>query len=374
MGITKKIRSHHIVSALAVGGIIFTTVNFSDGQPLFSSTDNFIILAQEKINLASDVTVSSGDIGINKHKGMLEVGPRNILTSFLFASRIVLGPNSIVNGNAFFNKLTEAKDAQILGQEEQTFRSPLVDFPIVADFPIGDQTIRSKPGQEITISPANAKDVHVAPNNKITVEPGTYNADSIVIGNNTTIIFLGTTTINIKKNVNIGNKVVFSPPLGFPLSAIKINSQGNEFRIGNDSITSGAITAPNATLTIGSKTLHRGQLIAKHINIGKDAILSVEENFSQETNLTKIVAVEGEKFPINEIILVLKDDAMFSDVQSIANSVSGRITGFIPELQIYKVEVSAQTAGELENLISIIINQNNPFVIFVTKNIAGGLH
>ncbi|PIR70123.1 MAG: hypothetical protein COU46_03150, partial [Candidatus Niyogibacteria bacterium CG10_big_fil_rev_8_21_14_0_10_42_19] len=58
--LAKKVRHYHVVSALVVGGIAFAAFNFSgSNQPVFDNHANFVLLAKEKINLASDVTVSS---------------------------------------------------------------------------------------------------------------------------------------------------------------------------------------------------------------------------------------------------------------------------------------------------------------------------
>ena len=139
--LAKKVRHYHVVSALVVGGIAFAAFNFSgSSQPVFDNHANFVLLAKEKINLASDVTVSSGDIGIDDNKEMFEVGSKNNLTSNIYASRIVLGPESIVNGNAFFNKITKTNKAEILGEEKKHFNLHWLIFQL---FPIFQQATTS---------------------------------------------------------------------------------------------------------------------------------------------------------------------------------------------------------------------------------------
>ncbi|PIR70122.1 MAG: hypothetical protein COU46_03145, partial [Candidatus Niyogibacteria bacterium CG10_big_fil_rev_8_21_14_0_10_42_19] len=259
--------------------------------------------------------------------------------------------------------------AEILGEEKKTFQSPLVDFPIVAYFFTGNDVLKTNPGEEAVFSQGNFKSIQIAPNSKITLNPGVYNTESLIFGNNSVITFLGTTTINIKKSADIGNKVVFSPSNELPLESIKINSQGNEIRIGNGSITSGIITAPDATLILGSKTLHRGQLIAKHINIGKEGILSREESFEKESDPGKVVEGEGGvKFVVNEIIILFKDEATLNDAQEIAQLVNGVVAGFVPNPSIYKIRVLAETIFELDNFISMIKNSGKPAIIEVVPN------
>ena len=245
----------------------------------------------------------------------------------------------------------------------------MVDFPTVPNFPTSNDILKTNPKEETTFSQGNFKSIQIAPNSKITLNPGVYNTESLIFGNNSVITFLGTTTINIKKSADIGNKVVFSPSNELPLESIKINSQGNEIRIGNGSITSGIITAPDATLILGSKTLHRGQLIAKHINIGKEGILSREESFEKESDPGKVVEGEGGvKFVVNEIIILFKDEATLNDAQEIAQLVNGVVAGFVPNPSIYKIRVLAETIFELDNFISMIKNSGKPAIIEVVPN------
>jgi len=65
-------RPQHILSALAVGGLILAASSASSkggspasGQPLFNSLDQFVLFAEEEIKLEQGVQVSSGDLGSN---------------------------------------------------------------------------------------------------------------------------------------------------------------------------------------------------------------------------------------------------------------------------------------------------------------------
>lgn len=362
-------KSHYIISTLAVGGIAFGLLN-AFPQPLLDSTDNFILLAEDQITLASDITVSSGDVGANSKKGILTVGSGNTLASDLFASRITLGPNTTINGNATFNNLTKTKDAEVLGEESKTFPSPLVDFPVVVPFQTGTEQFRTQPSETTTLQSRNFKSITTAPNTTLTLEPGVYNIETLTLGNDTTVHFFGATTINISKNATIGNNVVFSQPNTLPIDSIAINSTGTQLSIGTHAMTHGIITAPDATITLGQNTLHRGQVIGRHIVVGNGVILSREEGFEKESDESKIVEIEdGTRFFGNELLVLLKDEATLSDAQAIAQFVNGTITGFDPNPPLYQIELSTNDADSMIAVISVIIDSANPLIIEAIPNL-----
>lgn len=109
------------------------------------------------------------------------------------------------------------------------------------------------------------------------------------------------------------------------------------------------------------------------MKVEKGEVLSREEVFSKETNLAKVIEVEGEQFSVNEIVVVLKVETTLSDVQNIANAVNGRIAGLIPIPLILKLEVPSVTVAELDTMISKLQEQHNPPILFIVKNLAGDL-
>lgn len=95
------------------------------------------------------------------------------------------------------------------------------------------------------------------------------------------------------------------------------------------------------------------------------------EPFVKDIDPDKIVEVNGMKFVVNEIVIVMKEGTKHSDVLEIIEPVRGIITGFIPEAQIYKIEVPANMPEELDNFINIIEDQENPLILHIIKNLIG---
>ena len=138
----EKIKSvakpHYIISVIAVSGIVFAAVNFSN-PPLFQNTDNFVLFAQEKMELEKGVQVSSGDLGSNEE---IDIEKDSTINGNLFADKSPLDKNTIINGNASFNKFKIEKDAKILGTQTKPVSLPIANLPEIPDFSIGTRDFK----------------------------------------------------------------------------------------------------------------------------------------------------------------------------------------------------------------------------------------
>ena len=110
-------------------------------------------------------------------------------------------------------------------------------------------------------------------------------------------------------------------------------------------------------------------MLARKIRIGKDGIVSREEVFAKESDPGKVVESQELKFVVNELLVLFTNGATQFDAQSVAESVGGKITGFIPVPKIYKIKVPTQTATELNDKVQIIKNSNNPLIVEVVQNL-----
>ena len=394
---------HYIISSLVLGGIVFSVMYFN-GPPLFENLDNFVLFAQEEVNLEQGVQVSSGDIGANKR---IDIEKDVIVNRNLFADEITLDKNAAINGNISFNKLKTHKETKILGTQTKPISFPIANLPEVLDFQIGTQDFKFE-GQDNILLAWNYRDFILEKNSRLTLTGGIYNLHKLELKENSTLIFDAPTTINIQFKLKGQNNVFVLPANNIKPTDIAINYLGikpkKETKIeeddeaeinglldekerkdftdgkigrpvvfGKNSFLNFKLLAPKTDVHIGEAAILRGQILARKIKIEKGGILSKEEVFSKDTDPNKIITVEREKFPVNEILVVLRDDATFLDAQNIASLVKGRINGFIDTPQVYKIEVPTNTPTELDNLIAFIEAQNNPLVLFVLRNSLGGL-
>ncbi len=362
----KNIKPHHIISLLAMGGIIFAALNFSN-QPLFTNLDQFVLVAQDKIHLANSVQISSGDLAANKE---IAIAENNIINSNLFSDKIKIAENTQINGNASFNELKLAQNSEILGATSTPLSLPVVQLPSIPTFPIGIQDLIVKEDQ--TLNSGNFNRIEVKENITLTLNPGIYNLNKLELRANSKLLFSGKTAINVKEELKINEKVLIAPNVNISATDLEINFAGNKpIAIGQEAFISVKLLAPKSTVHLGERITFRGQILAKEIKVGEDSIIARQDFFSKESDPTKIVEDQGVKFIVNEILVLFKDEIASLDVQQVADLVDGRITGFIPVPKIFKIEIATQTVEELNSKIQAIKNSNNPLVVEVVQNLVG---
>jgi hypothetical protein len=399
----KYLRKHPktpaILTAIMFGGVSFAAVHNLPSPPVFPNTDNFVIFAKQSLTFEESATISSGDIGTN---GTLSFAQNGTANGDLFADKIALAKGTTINGNANYNKISNK--GEILGTKTTSVSLPIANLPVVQPFAIGTED-KTFSGNANTLPSGNYKNIIVQKDSTLTLSGGTYNLNILDLKEHSTLIFTAETTLNIqfklrgRDNVSILNGQNAKPDdlhinyvgtqtkqgnngameqddenevMAFLDKQEKTDCQnrkiGRPIVFGKNSFLNFALLAPKANVIIGKDGTMRGQVLARKARVGKNAIVSKDEVFSQPTDLSKIVTVNGQKFPVNEIIILFADNTAFSDISSIISQVNGTITGVVPIPPIYKIIVPARTSAELDETISQIENLNNSLVLSVTKN------
>ena len=360
----KNIKPHYIISAVVLSGLFFATLSFNN-QPLFSNLDQFVLIAEDKIELLDNVQVSSGDLASNQE---IRIRQNNIINGNLFTNQIRIDATSTINGNASFNQLEIDLTSKILGSTTTPVSLPIVNLSQITAFQPEEQKIIIT--QDQTINPGNFDEIQVQPNITLTLNPGTYNINKLELLNNSKLLFSASTTINIQKELVIKEKILISQTINIPSTDFQINVQEDkDIQIGKDSLLSLKLLAPNSQVELGQRITFRGQILAREVRVGEDSILSRQDFFSKESDSTKIVEDQEIKFIVNEILVLFKDEATQADAQQVANLINGRIIGFIPTPKVFKFEVLTLTPQELLNKIQIIKNSNNPLIVEVVQNL-----
>lgn len=389
---------HYIVSALAVVGIAFVAFN---SPPLFNSLDNFVLFAQEEIQLEQGVQISSGDLGSNDE---IDIQKDTIISGNLFTDEIAIDKNTTINGNVSFNKLKLHKEAKILGIQTKPIQLPIAKLPEIPDFQIGTKDFKFT-GQNNTLASGNYRDIILEKDSRLTLTGGIYNLRKLELKENSVLIFNSSTIINIQfklkgqKHVSIlsGNNNLKPTDLAVNYVGIRPKNEkvekedddeeiegllndnkkkeqkeqkiGRPIVFGKDSFLNFKLLAPKASVKLGETSTIRGQILARKVKIEKGTVVSREMNFEKESDLTRIVTDNGIKFIANEIVIVFSDEITITDIQNIIELVSGNIIGFAPNPPIYKIELITNTANDLNNAVQAIKNLNNPHVLEVMPNL-----
>lgn len=411
----KNIKPHYIVSVLFLGGIVFSAVGFNHNQlPLFENLEQFVLFAQEEIKLEKGAQISSGDLGSNSS---INIQKDAVISGNLFADRIDIDKNTTVNGNASYNKLKIDKSSQILGTKTKPVHLPIANLPSIPEFTVGKQDFKFT-GQENTLNSGAYRNITLEKDSKLTLTGGTYNINKLELKENSTLVFDSPAIMNIQFKLKGQNRIAILPGPNLKSDDLIINYNGflkkedtrrfpwlpfggtitskeepedddgevqqlfggTEWKdyqdkktgrpivFGRESFLNFKLLAPKASVFIGEAITLRGQIAAKKIWVGKNSILSRENSFEKESDLTKIIEEEGAKFIVNEIIILFDDGATIEDLLNVANFANGRATGFIPDLGMGKIEVSTRTPEELNSLINSIRNSGIPLIDDVLPN------
>lgn len=372
----KHPRPPYIISLLLSSGILVAAAGFNVNgitpQPLFTDLDQFV-LAAEEIHFADGVQVSSGDLASN---GRIFISGENIVNGNLFADEIRIAGDTVINGNVSFNKFHLADNAEVLGEESTPISLPIIQLPDIPEIqPQGDDVTVEN---EETISPGNYNRIEVKEGAKLTLTPGAYNLNELILRDNSKLIYSDVTIVNIKQNLKIQNKVLIAPDnVNTKPTVLTINFspetkfQGknkepkvagtNVITIGEESFLSFKLVAPKSKVVFGGRTTFRGQILANDINVGEESILSRSRALISISDPQKIIeSPSGPIFPVNEILVDLIPETTPEEANEIILTVNGRTIGFIESINMYQIEIQVADEQELDSLIAVL--ETNPKV------------
>ena len=374
----RNVKPHHIISSLAIGGLFLATLNFNT-QPLFTDLNQFVLVAEDRIHLAGDVQVSSGDLAVN---GEIAIAGSNIISGNLFSDEIKIAGGTQINGDASFNELKLTQNSEILGTTSTPISLPIIELPDIPDFIPGNQDLIIQ--EDRVISPGDFNKLEVKEGVTLTLNPGTYNLNELALRDGAKLLFAATTTINIKQTLKINTNVLIAPNVNISPTALifniklesKTTRKGKQepkgvriVTIGGDSFISFKLVALGSKVHLGDRITFRGQIFAEEIRVGEGSILSREDVFVKESDPEKIIeSVEGPIFIVNEILLDLIQDATIADAGAIASSINGRVVGFVEAINLYQIQVSTVSEPELSLLIQTLEASGDPKIERVFPN------
>ena len=132
--------------------------------------------------------------------------------------------------------------------------------------------------------------------------------------------------------------------------------------IGEGAFGSGIVRAPNANIVLGANSTWRGQLAAQRVILQEGSVVSATTRLEKPSDPDKVVEDELGTIIVNEIVVVLADGASIADAQAAADAAGGRLTGYIPNLDMAKIEVETETVDALLDLIDQLESAGLPFV------------
>lgn len=152
-----------------------------------------------------------------------------------------------------------------------------VAIPVKSAVAYGTTSYTYNSGESITLAPGNYKDLTINPGATVTLTQGVYNFKTFTIGNNGTVLFDvpidKTIAINIETSLGLLDRATAKFATKGYAPCVKIYTNAYSITIGTDVKLAGILTAPNAAVSINSRTSIEGAIYAKTISLQPDAVV-----------------------------------------------------------------------------------------------------
>lgn len=174
--------------------------------------------------------------------------------------------NGVVNGNlTLAGTLSTQGPFTVTGTLIQN-GNPVIPSLLTETFSTGSgfQTISGT----VTLPPGNRGNVTIAAGANVTLTAGTYNFASLNVQPDANVIIVGAVDVNVQGNLEFGDRTDI---LG--TGSLSAYSNGATVRIGTDATFRGVLSAPNANLTVSSRTRVDGCVGARNVVFEPDSRL-----------------------------------------------------------------------------------------------------
>jgi RHS repeat-associated protein len=153
-----------------------------------------------------------------------------------------------------------------------------VDIPVKPVIAYGLTDVNVEIEQVTSLAPGSYKALTIKRGGKVTFTEGIYNFKSISIANDASILFNvtidKTIDINVETSITLDDRATLKFVDKGYSPYVKIYTNTYALTISNQVKITGILTAPHATVSIGSQTSIEGAVYAKIINFAPDAIVN----------------------------------------------------------------------------------------------------
>jgi hypothetical protein len=255
------------------------------------TTDNMVILAQDRVALLAYSKLNSGQIAVNNGGGTVKVhlGVRAFEDTEIIADNVTVKAPYNRKPRLFdvFTNNFRGGNRAIVSDAVSPLSVPLPLYtlpPLPVFTPgadpcpdgtgtrtLGNCVVRRNNGP-VTLPPGNYGNIRVRGSGVLYLQGGTYNIRSLHAKSYSVIVVNGSATVNVQKNVSLSWFSVFEPINGINPRCVVLNVEGRHVWIDRATI-SAVINAPNAAVTVGAAwdyvgTVYTGNLVGKRVSVG----------------------------------------------------------------------------------------------------------
>jgi hypothetical protein len=241
--------------------------------------DDYVVIASDSLRLGPLALVASGNVAVNDAGGRLKARARLVSGngSHLVSDSMTVGPISSVY-SVFSNTFVPQGTVTIRdpGQNGPVpFPPPvLLTFPTPVSVAAGVADVKVPIGKTITLGQGTYGNCKVARRGTMILTGGVYNCQTLRLGTLGRLLFSAPTVLNIA-NLAIFGQLSVIGPIGSTTQPtdVQINFAGTVLRIGRRTTFAAQVSAPQATVSVGSATLVKGQIVARDVTFGTSAVI-----------------------------------------------------------------------------------------------------
>lgn len=245
------------------------------------------VFSDQATTIADRVTVGNGSLWSNHLVNIANEGTVN--ADIVSGGDVKIGDRTHVQGNvtaAGFINANFTAGATISGAQKQHAPFSAMTIPTKTVTP-GTTNLTVNSGQGTAASPFNFAPgsygtVTINSNNVVALSGGVYQIGTLVVNADTTLILNQTAAavidLRVQTNLQLGDRLIVKPgttPAGVVAQFYSNQNTTTEVRVGTDiNPFPMALTVPNGTIRIASRTVITGSLAAKFVNFDPDVGVS----------------------------------------------------------------------------------------------------
>jgi hypothetical protein len=230
------------------------------------AAENVCVLGESNVDLRDRTQVAAEVVA----GSFLKLGaPATITGDARSGGNALIGNNGVVDGDLTLGGTLSTSGAFTITGTLSQNATPSIPSLLTKTFPVGAGAGSIAPNAVATLAPGNRGNFTIGANADVTLTTGTYNFASLDIQPDADLIISGDVELNVQGNLLFGDR---SDVLGS--GALTVYSNGSLVRIGTDATFVGILTAPNANLTVASRTEVDGCLGGENVLFETDVTVS----------------------------------------------------------------------------------------------------
>jgi len=272
---------------LKVAGTCFKGVFNANGTAFGRTTDNddpvYYEICQDLAPPTCVLGTGGVTVGVDLADRTVINGPVAAGTFLQLGSHGTINGNAVASGNAFFRESATINGNLTLSgafqhQTVWTVNGTLTEHATVTIPTLTTHTVATNGtpvtvngGASGTVTPGTYGALTAYASARVTLQPGTYNFSSFDLEPGVTLIVTGATTVNVAGSTIWSDRVVVQTSASHLLT---LYTNATSLRVGTDGIFDGFLLAPNAGLSVSSRTQFRGCLGGKTVVFEPDVTLT----------------------------------------------------------------------------------------------------